>query len=116
MLILQHLPAEPVNLNAAMKKDHLLVRRTDRTASRATRRGRDFFFWRKSAICTSNAGMVLKMIFKSSHRLLVRAYLISSCIMHVKVVRFLPLTCHKPVRPGAAWKRSNCQGRYFSAS
>ena len=36
----------------------------------------------------------------------------SSRIISSKVVRFLPETCQRPVRPGAALKRSICHGRY----
>src|SRR5262245_54106350 len=65
---------------------------------------------RTSAI---TAGMVLKMIFKSSQGDRSLTYLISSSIISLKVVRFFPETCQSPVRPGSARNRSLCQGRYL---
>ena len=69
------------------------------------------FFFRANQIWASMAGMVFRMIARSSHKLLSRAYWMSSCIISVKVVRFLPLTCHNPVSPGNVLNRSRCHGR-----
>ena len=71
---------------------------------------------RVSHICMSSAGTVFNMIFKSRNTLFVRVYSMSSWIILINVVLFFPLTCHSPVKPGAALKRSICHGWYFAAS
>ena len=70
----------------------------------------------ESLTCMRIAGIVLKMIFKSIHADLASTYWISKSIIRSKVVRFFPLTCHQPVRPGSVSKRRKCLGWYFSHS
>src|SRR5262245_16576824 len=53
-------------------------------------------------------GTVFRTILRSRQSDNSRAYLISRRIISVNVVLFFPLTCHKPVMPGAASNRAVC--------
>ena len=63
------------------------------------------FSARMSEHCLHKVGKVLKMIVTSSQRLNRSAYSMSSQTIWLKVVRFLPLTCQRPVKPGTASQR-----------
>src|SRR5262249_7642615 len=66
---------------------------------------------RTSLTSSSRAGIVLSMIFKSSHGDFVRTYSMSQSIIWSNVIRFFPETCQSPVRPGRVRNRSRCWGR-----
>ena len=59
---------------------------------------------------------VFTMIAKSSSNDFCCAYWMSKEIICLNVVRFFPLTCHKPVSPGAAANRAFCASEYSAYS
>jgi hypothetical protein len=57
-------------------------------------------------------GTVIRRIFRSFHKDRFLAYLMSKRTISLKVVRFLPLICQRPVNPGTASRRFVCHEEY----